>query len=437
MEKNNCIENIELRSEEVQEIMGQIPSWILRWGITVIMIIILLFFAICYMLKVQQSLTANITLTSMSPPVELHANTSGKFMYMDVKNNELVREGDILAVINNPGNYKDLELLKTYFYQWKNNRIGLDSLLYTLNNKKWELGELENNLVEFKRNCENYIEYINRDYYPQKIALKRKEYSKRRDLYEQQKEIMQNVKQQTEVSRNIFVRDSILYSKNIGTKQEYDKALQAYLQSKLNLLNSNQRYEEFAILEIQEIEAELELQNSFQETSTMLLQSLMSSATLLEMAIQVWEEKYVLRAPIDGLVNLMGIWSPNQYIMSGETVLIIIPNGADIPLGKALLSAVGAGKVKEGQEVRVRLNNFPDNEYGFLKGRVSSISSIPNEDGFYIVNVIFPEGLITSYEKTLPPSRQMLGNAQIVIDEKRLIEKFLGPIGKLINFGRT
>ena len=30
MEKKN---DIELRSEEVQEVMGEIPSWIIRWGI--------------------------------------------------------------------------------------------------------------------------------------------------------------------------------------------------------------------------------------------------------------------------------------------------------------------------------------------------------------------------------------------------------------------
>ena len=29
--KNN--KNIELRSEEVQEVMGQVPAWIVRWGI--------------------------------------------------------------------------------------------------------------------------------------------------------------------------------------------------------------------------------------------------------------------------------------------------------------------------------------------------------------------------------------------------------------------
>ena len=32
---------IELRSEEVQEVMGQIPAWIVRWGITILFIVVL------------------------------------------------------------------------------------------------------------------------------------------------------------------------------------------------------------------------------------------------------------------------------------------------------------------------------------------------------------------------------------------------------------
>lgn len=35
--------NMELRSEEVQEVMGEIPHWILRWGITLIAFFVIAF----------------------------------------------------------------------------------------------------------------------------------------------------------------------------------------------------------------------------------------------------------------------------------------------------------------------------------------------------------------------------------------------------------
>jgi hypothetical protein len=40
MTKYEIPENIELRSEEVQEILGRPPQWIIRWGITIIFIIV-------------------------------------------------------------------------------------------------------------------------------------------------------------------------------------------------------------------------------------------------------------------------------------------------------------------------------------------------------------------------------------------------------------
>ena len=36
--KNN--KDIELRSEEVQEVMGQVPAWIVRWGITLLFLVV-------------------------------------------------------------------------------------------------------------------------------------------------------------------------------------------------------------------------------------------------------------------------------------------------------------------------------------------------------------------------------------------------------------
>lgn len=38
LEKRN--KDIELRSEEVQEVMGQVPAWIVRWGIRLLFLVV-------------------------------------------------------------------------------------------------------------------------------------------------------------------------------------------------------------------------------------------------------------------------------------------------------------------------------------------------------------------------------------------------------------
>lgn len=91
-------------------------------------------------------------------------------------------------------------------------------------------------------------------------------------------------------------------------------------------------------------------------------------------------------------------------------------------------------KVREGQRVIVRLNGYPYMEFGVLSGIVSSISSVPeqSERGLvYTITVNFPDGMETTYHRTLPFVQQMDGQAEIVTEDMRLIEQFIRPIRSL------
>ena len=97
-----------------------------------------------------------------------------------------------------------------------------------------------------------------------------------------------------------------------------------------------------------------------------------------------------------------------------------------------MLPVQGAGKVKTGQRVNVRIKNFPDQEFGYLTGKVESISSVPTVEGFYVVEITFPDGMKTNYGKTLPITQQILGSGDIITDDLRLIERFFMPVKKLL-----
>ena len=69
---------IELRSEEVQDILTKIPHWIIRWGSLVVLVILLLLFLVSWMVKYPDIITTEITITTQIPPEKLVAKTSGK-----------------------------------------------------------------------------------------------------------------------------------------------------------------------------------------------------------------------------------------------------------------------------------------------------------------------------------------------------------------------
>ena len=94
-----------------------------------------------------------------------------------------------------------------------------------------------------------------------------------------------------------------------------------------------------------------------------------------------------------------------------------------------------SGKVKPGQKVNIRLQNFPENEYGILRGTVKNISLTPTQDGahaYYSVEITLNDGLITTYEKELPYISDMQGQADIITEDISFLERLILPVKKIL-----
>ena len=38
-----------------------------------------------------------------------------------------------------------------------------------------------------------------------------------------------------------------------------------------------------------------------------------------------WEQRYLLKSPINGKVTFLSVWSPNQNVESGASVFVVVP----------------------------------------------------------------------------------------------------------------
>ena len=122
----------------------------------------------------------------------------------------------------------------------------------------------------------------------------------------------------------------------------------------------------------------------------------------------------------------------------GSALASIVPEKETEVIGRMEVPSAGFGKVETGQTVNVKLNGFPYMEYGVLKGTIRSISSVPasvqtatGTTIAYTVEVVFPEGMRTTYEKELPMIQQMDGTGEIITEDMRLIEQFIQPVVSL------
>ena len=129
--------------------------------------------------------------------------------------------------------------------------------------------------------------------------------------------------------------------------------------------------------------------NQVKEDMT-LLKNLIQSFNQLKRAINEWEYNYVLQSKIDGRISFFDVWNTNQYVNQGDLIFTIIPDENSSYIAKLKSPSQNSGKIKIGQKVNIKLDNYPHTEYGMLNGLVNNISLTPDQNGFYSVDVTLP-----------------------------------------------
>ena len=78
METKDILDNIELRSESVQDILTEPPHWMFRWGNTIIFLTLILILIMSYIIKYPEFVPAPIVVTSQNPPEKIEARSNSK-----------------------------------------------------------------------------------------------------------------------------------------------------------------------------------------------------------------------------------------------------------------------------------------------------------------------------------------------------------------------
>ena len=187
------------------------------------------------------------------------------------------------------------------------------------------------------------------------------------------------------------------------------------------------------LINITEIKQQKEqLKVSFTTQKTKLRAELKNKYQELISRLTDWRKQYILYSPIDGRITFNQIWSNNQNVNAGDVVFSVIPTKETQIIGRLELPIAGSGKVKQGQRVNIKLDNYPYLEYGMLIGKIAKISLVPNNEKYYF-EVGLPKELITNYQNKIRFKHKMQGNADIITENHRLIMKFINPIKHLLN----
>jgi len=410
-----------LDHDPVQEIIGKDPSWIVKWGISMVFLAVVMLFSGSWIIKYPDVISENIVITTESPPVRVVARSSGKIEHLFVAEGEHVRSGQHLALLENTANYTDILALRELLVRFEGFLLDPDPYLSSWPNKPANLGELQIAYSDFYERFSNWAAYIEQGFVRQKIVGIMMQVSQHEALAEQlesQKKLMESglalATRKLENSRRLF-------EQNLVSELEYQSAQTQALERQFSVGSAKTSLVNNQIRGMELRRSKLELEQQDRETRRDLAQKAQLAYKKLLSEFSSWEQRYLLVAPMEGTTSFFKFWNVNQYVTDGDEVLTVTP-GKGTLVGHLYLSQAGSGKVALDQAVHIKFKSFPYREYGIVLARVATISHIAR-DNRYMVNVHLPNGLKTTYGQDLPFSFNMEGTAEIITEDLRLIER--------------
>lgn len=432
-ENSQNIDNLELRSEEVQEIISTPPAWLIRWGITLVFIITSGVIFLSFFIKYPDFIMSRVIVTTVEPTEKTIARTSGQIDKIWVSNGEKVSAGQRLASIKSTSDVNSVLLLKKLLNDipfGKNNGFffPVDSLSSVV------LGEIEIAFVQFER---SYLEFrLLERLQPSQLQLE----GNRQSIQEIHERLNSQLAQKEILERKVslvekdFQRNKILFEGGVIAAKDFESREMEYLQiqEQVNGMAMSISQLQESLVNAGQTLKSIEVTKEQEESRALI--TLIQSYHGLKRAVNEWERNYMLFSSTDGEVSFQGVWGEHQFVQSGEHVFTVLPEQRSELLGKMTVSSQNTGKISMGQRVLIKLDNFPFQQFGTLRGVVGSISVSPDEEDNYLVYCSIPEGTKTSYKKQIKFEQELLGSAEIITEDLSVAERLFFKLKSLTEY---
>ncbi|EKB48110.1 HlyD family secretion protein [Cecembia lonarensis] len=415
-------DNLHLRSEEVQEIISRPPAWLIRWGITLVFLMLTLLIGLSFLIRYPDFVEAKVLVTTVDPTERIAARISGQIETLFVKNGEKVSMGQPLAGIKSTAKMEDVLFLKATLEQEpfiKDNDFLFPVELLT----ELVLGEIGLPFLEFER---SYMEYrLLGELQPYDGQLEGNKIS----IGEIKNRIQSQTAQKALLDRRLNLA-KIDYERNKGLHRDGIIADRDFEFKEMEYLQMEEQVNQMAI-SISQLHEALSTANQTvrstninkEEEETRSLKALIQSYQGLKRSLRDWEYTYLVKSSINGIVSFQKVWGANQQVNLGELVFTVLPENKAELMGAMKISPQNAGKVSVGQKVLIKLDNYPFQEFGALIGKISSISVSPDDEFNYLVYASLPNGTTTSFDREIPFNQELLGNAEIITEELSVAER--------------
>lgn len=423
----DSIDKIELRSDEVREILERPSRSLVQYGTSVICFVLSVLFAGSFIFRYPDTISGQVVITTENPPVWIVAKSTGRIKELYCSDKASVSEKMLIAVIENPANTDDVLSLKKRLTEEIKISDSVVSIPASLFRTMYELGELQPAYSSFNKVANNYLNFLSLNLTKQDEAHIRKEIAGRNTYLTSLRAQLDLRKKELVVAKSSYEREKSLFERGVISRSEFEVTEQNYLSGQQNLrqLEANIMSEGIESVKLHDSANRLGIEYSQDKNSR--YADLLAAYQELVSEIEKWEQTYLLAAPQPGRLTFNAFWSKHQEIKTGDKVFAVVPERQGRIMGKLQIPVSGSGKVRAGQEVNIRLSGYPYLEYGILRGTVKNISLVAN-DNYYMVEVDLPSGLTSTMNRSFDFPGELDGMAEIITENRSVAVRILEPL---------
>lgn len=415
-----------IRSEQFNEVISNNPSFLVRNGIAIFVLLLTGILCMCSFIKYPDIITAPARLTAINPPKEIKAKLTARLVQLTATEGSMVKQGTVLGFLESTANQQHIiklsRVIDNCLANTKSNQINM--IVNLLNNfiqttkQDENNGELQANYQTFIQAYQLYLQYLSNGFYLTKLNMLQKDMNQ-----------LQQLKTNLVAQRNMTEEDIKLMQQNFAAQEKMSKekviADVEYRNEKSKLLNKEMQLPQLSSTIINNENAQLakqkeiaELQNQIAQQHNIFLQALQT----FKAQIDDWKTKYLLVAPIDGIANFATFIQQNQMLQANQTICFINPTNSSY-YAEVYIPQNNLGKIAVQQNVLLKFLSYPFQQYGYVQGKLKFISNITTDSG-YLAKVTFKNGLQTNYKKQIIFKEGLKASAEIITEDMSLLNRF-------------
>lgn len=416
-------DDINIRSEEILEILSTPPRWLVRWGTLAAFVALVLLGWVGYWVKYPDMVAAEVVVSSAEPVQRLNPKEDVYIEHLLLQSEDTVHAGEAIVVFRSQANFAHVfdlsDKLLVVGTQTENDSV----LLAVPIDKTWLLGELQEYMYDFTEKQRQYqlqrsgqLDNLDGRELRSRISTEQAEI---RALKREQ----DRLRAQLQLAKENTIREQNLASQSKSQQSQVRRlrAEELALEGQLQTLEADIKGKES---EIRIISRGLEgYRGGSKDSRLEFSKALQASYRTLLDNTEKWISRYTLTSPVNGVVMFDKSLREGYYWQhgGGRDLAVISPLQTNEIVGRGGLKANGSGKVAVDQEVIVKFENYPFHEFGAVTAKVSWKGKVPTLEGKIPFEIKFPSPLVTSSNYTLELTPEMKGQAEIITAKKSLL----------------